>query len=106
MPPMLMTPMMPRKANQTSMTGPKAFPMMLVPIRWMEKSTSKMTMVMIKTVVWLLTGTLPLPNSSPFNPSIAVVTVTAGVRVPSARIAAPPIRAGQISQAALFLTKV
>ena len=105
MPPMLIKPMTPRKANQTSMIGPKAFPMILVPIRWMEKSTSKITIVMTKTVVWLLTGTLPLPNSRPFSPSMALVTVTAGVRVPSARMAAPPIKAGQTSQAAFFLIK-
>ncbi len=64
-----------------------------------------MTTVMTITISWVETGTLP-PNLRPFNPSIAVVTVTAGVKVPSARIAAPPIKAGNTSHLARFLTKV
>ena len=62
-----------------------------------------MAIVMKTTSFWFETG-MRFPNLNPFNPSIAVVTVTAGVNVPSARIAAPPINAGMISHFARFLT--
>lgn len=40
------------------------------------------------------------------RPSMAVVTVTAGVRMPSARSAAPPIMAGTISHLAQRFTRL
>ena len=40
------------------------------------------------------------------RPSMAVVTVTAGVRMPSASSAAPPIMAGRISHGATLRTKL
>ena len=40
----------------------------------------------------------------PLTLQLPVVTVTAGVNVPSARIAAPPINAGMINHFARFLT--
>ena len=104
-PAMLITPMTPKKVNQINMIGPNALPMILVPIFWIEKSTSRIITVIMITISWVETGTLP-PNWRPFNPSIAVVTVTAGVNVPSAKMAAPPIKAGNTSHLALFLTKV
>ena len=42
----------------------------------------------------------------PLSPSIAVVTVTAGVIIPSERKVAPPIIAGIKSHLAFFLTNV
>ena len=88
------------------MIGPKALPIILVPILWIENKSKRITTVIAITVPWVETGTLPWPNSIPFNPSIAVVTVTAGVKVPSAKIAAPPIKAGRTSHFARFRTKV
>ena len=89
-------PVMPRKENQSSMTGPKALPMRLVPACWTEKSAVMMIRVMTTTLTW------PVPRkrsitSMLLRPSTAVVTVTAGVRTPSASRAAPPSIAGTMS---------
>ena len=56
------------------------------------------------TLFWFGTG-ISLPNFIFLRPSIAVVTVTAGVKVPSASKAAPPTKAGITSHLAFFLTK-
>ena len=45
-------------------------------------------------------------KSTVLRPSIAVVTVTAGVRMPSARSAAPPIMAGMMSHFPQRLTRL
>ena len=94
---------MPRKENQSSITGPKALPMRLVPACWMAKSTVMMSRVMSTTLAW------PVPRkrlmeSMLRRPSTAVVTVTAGVSTPSASSAAPPSMAGRISHLPQFFT--
>ena len=96
-------PMMPRNENHTSITGPNALPILLVPAHCTAKSVLMMTRV-IRT-----TCACPLPRKRFIagmlrRPSTAVVTVTAGVRTPSARSAAPPIIAGKMSQGATFFT--
>ena len=75
------------------MIGPNARPIALVPKRWIKNKKDKMITVIMITSVCDLTGSTPL-NLMPFKPSIAVVTVTAGVNIPSASNAAPPINAG------------
>lgn len=82
--------MMPRNENHTSITGPNALPILLVPAHCTAKSVLMMTRV-IRT-----TRACPLPRKRFIagmlrRPSTAVVPVTAGVRTPSARSAAPPI---------------
>ena len=86
---------MPRKPNQSSITGPKALPMRLVPSCCTEKSS-----VMIASVM-STTFHCPPPRKRSMleierRPSTAVVTVTAGVSTPSASRAAPPSMAGRI----------
>ena len=93
---MCSSPVTPRKLNHSSMTGPKALPMRLVPACWTEKSAVMIKSVMITTFHW------PAPRKRSMlsierRPSTAVVTVTAGVRTPSASSAAPPSIAGRIS---------
>ena len=69
----------------------------------MIKIVNKIIVTMTKTVDCLLEK-MKLPNCCPLTPSIAEVTVTAGVKVPSASSAEPPIKAGMISHF-LVLTK-
>ena len=88
--------MTPRKLNHSSMTGPKALPILLVPACWTEKSAVMISSVMNTTFHW------PAPRKRSMlgmlrRPSTAVVTVTAGVSTPSASSAAPPSIAGRIS---------
>ena len=97
------TPVIPRKENQSSITGPKALPIVLVPLCWTENSAVIMQRVMMTTFH------CPVPRKRSIaemlrNPSTAVVTVTAGVRTPSASSAAPPSIAGTISHFPQFLT--
>ena len=47
---MFITPITPKKVNQRNMIGPKALPMILVPIFWIENRTSRMTTVMAITM--------------------------------------------------------
>ena len=54
-------------------------------------------------MIWLADFSKP---GTPFKPSTAEVTVTAGVKAPSASRVAPPIIAGIISHFAIRLTKV
>ena len=63
-----------------------------------------MAIVIMITAFWLGTGTLE-PKCIFLSPSIEVVTVTAGVNVPSANRAAPPISAGITSHLARLRTK-
>lgn len=93
---MCTSPVMPRKLNQTSMTGPKALPMRLIPARCTRNSAR------IIASVRIITRVCPAPRKESITglvrrPSTAVVTVTAGVSTPSASIAAPPTIAGKIS---------
>ena len=97
-------PVIPRKENQSSITGPKAFPIRLVPACWTEKSAVMMISVMTTTFHW------PAPRKRSMlsmlrSPSTAVVTVTAGVRTPSASRAAPPSIAGTINHFAQSRTR-
>ena len=87
------------------MMGPNSLPMREVPARCMANNPQMMTMVMRMTVPW------PSPKSAwPISmvrrPSMAVVTVTAGVRMPSASSAAPPIMAGRMSHGAHLRTRL
>ncbi len=100
----LAIPVKPKKVNQTNIIGPKALPIILVPILWIEKSRSKMTIVIAITTLWFGTGIFA-PNFIFFSPSIEVVTVTAGVRVPSASNAVPPTKAGITNHLARLRTK-
>ena len=88
--------MTPRKENQMSIIGPNALPILLVPACCTAKSAQMIASVMRMTFV------CPTPRSLSIDgmlrrPSIAVVTVTAGVSTPSASSAAPPIIAGKMS---------
>ena len=94
-----------RNANHSVMMGPKALPILEVPAFCRKKSTLMMQMTMAMTIC------CPSPmsrwrKSTVRRPSIAVVTVTAGVRMPSAKSAAPPIMAGMMSQRPHRLTRL
>ena len=100
---MCSSPVMPRNENHTSITGPNALPILLVPAHCTAKSVLMMMSVMSTT------RPCPAPSSRSIagmlrRPSTAVVTVTAGVRTPSASSAAPPIIAGMMSHGATFFT--
>ena len=62
-------------------------------------------MVMSTTMPWL-SPMMAWKKSMVRRPSMAVVTVTAGVRMPSARSAAPPTMAGMMSQRPQRLTRL
>ena len=87
------------------MIGPKALPIMEVPARCMANSTQRMAMV-IKTTTFWLSPMMPWKNGIVRRPSMAVVTVTAGVRMPSASSAAPPTMAGMMSHLAQRFTRL
>ena len=87
------------------MMGPKARPMLEVPARCTAKSALMMTMAMSTTRPWSLL-TSAWPSGMVLRPSMAVVTVTAGVRMPSASSAAPPIMAGTMSHLAQRCTRL
>ena len=78
------------------MTGPNSLPMLEVPARCTANRTQTMAMVMATTRVWP-SPSRAWPTGMLRRPSMAVVTVTAGVRMPSASSAAPPIMAGRMS---------
>ena len=89
-------PVTPRKENHSSIQGPKAFPILLVPACCTENRAKMISSVMTTTFH------CPSPKkrfitSMLRRPSTAVVTVTAGVRTPSASRAAPPSMAGKMS---------
>ena len=87
------------------MMGPNALPMVEVPARCMANRTHRIVMVMSTTMPWL-SPMMAWKKSMVRRPSMAVVTVTAGVRMPSARSAAPPIIAGMMSQRPQRLTRL
>ena len=94
---------MPRKENHISITGPKALPILLVPACCTENSSAMISSVMMTTLA------CPVPRKRFMagmlrKPSMAVVTVTAGVSTPSASSAAPPSMAGKISHLPQCLT--
>ena len=78
------------------MTGPKAWPILEVPTRCTANSRHTMMSVMTTTFIWL-SPMMSCTAGMVRRPSMAVVMVTAGVRMPSARSAAPPSMAGTIS---------
>jgi len=91
--------------NHKNIIGPNAFPTTSVPNRWTMNNTKIITKVIMTMMFW----SFPKRSKNcgiPRNPSIAVVTVTAGVSTPSANNAAPPIIAGMIRYLPPFLTKV
>ena len=87
------------------MSGPNSLPIDEVPARCMANRPQIMMMVMMMTLVWPSPKSA-WPHSIVRKPSMAVVTVTAGVRMPSASSAAPPIMAGRISHGATLRTKL
>lgn len=93
-----------KKVNQINITGPNELPMIPVPNLWIKNKTKSTHEVMIKTFCCELLNEIG-PKCWPFKPSRADVTETAGVKVPSANNAAPPIKAGQTSHFAFLLTK-
>ncbi len=88
---------MPRNRNQTSMTGPKARPILEVPARCTKNRTHTMTRVIATTFAWL-SPMIASISEMVRRPSTAVVMVTAGVSTPSASSADPPTMAGMMSQ--------
>lgn len=93
---MFIAPVAPRKRNHTSITGPKALPMRLVPACCTAKSDAMMQSVMMMTPVWRPPRSLSI-IAILRSPSTAEVTVTAGVSTPSASSAAPTSIAGTMS---------
>ena len=79
-----MIPTMPNSRNHSSMNTPNDLPMLSVPKRWTKKM-----MVMMASVMGM-TGRWGLMLSSP---SMAVVTVMAGVMIPSASNVLAPMMA-------------
>ena len=87
------------------MMGPKARPILAVPMRCTKKSTMIMASVMATTRLWSSPSTACTAGMVR-KPSMAVVTVTAGVRMPSASSAAPPSMAGMMSHLPQRLTRL
>ena len=98
-------PEQPRKRNQRVMTGPKAWPIFDVPMRCARNRTMMIASVMATTLP-CPSPSRRWPSSIVRRPSMAVVTVTAGVRTPSARSAAPPSMAGTMSHLACRRTRL
>ena len=99
LPSMLNRPAPAKNRNHSVMSGPNSLPIDEVPARCMANRPQIMMMVIMMTLV------CPSPNSAwPHSmvrrPSMAVVTVTAGVRMPSASMA------GRISHGATLRTRL
>ena len=103
--PILTRPVIPKNKNHKVITGPNALPIREVPACCMAKSEQRMMMVIKTTVCWFVPISAYIAGMVR-RPSMAVVTVTAGVRIPSARSAAPPIMAGIINHFAQRLTRL
>ena len=69
-----------KKANQTTIAGPKNLPMRLVPECWARNSTATMPTASMMRNVWPWS---PMPSSKGvvLRPSTAEVIETAGVRI-------------------------
>ena len=95
-PSVIQIPVPPRNKNHTIIAGPNILPMELVPLRWI---INRMLMIAsVITTTRCCPGPRKLSTTSMLRkPSTAVVTVTAGVRTPSASMVQPPIIVGTIS---------
>ena len=87
------------------MMGPKALPMLEVPA-FCTKNRPQMMRIVMMTTLLCPSPSRAWPTSMERRPSMAVVTVTAGVSTPSASSAAPPIMAGTMSHLALRFTRL
>ena len=98
LPSMLNRPAPARNRNHSVISGPNSLPIDEVPARCMANRPQIMMMVMMITLVWPSPSSA-WPHSMVRRPSMAVVTVTAGVRMPS-------IMAGRISHGATLRTRL
>ena len=98
-------PKKPRKLNHISIIGPNILPTTAVPNRWIENRRASIIKVIKITGIWREPNVVSNAGIV-LNPSIAEVTVTAGVSAPSESRAAPPIIAGIINHLAYLRTNV
>ena len=83
------------KRNHAVMIGPNSLPIEVVPACWNRNSTAMIAIEITMSVVWL--EKTPSPSTGIVRrPSTAEVMATAGVRIESARNAAPPSMPGTI----------